>query len=185
MGHVLQLSFRTDVDLFEISPDAVILQTPSNRLTLDRLSPGLLSAILTLKADGATEEQLTSQILQSDDFSQLPKFYYFLEMFVSLGLICYTISVDGGSLATVAPLAPAYKFKLQPVHPKTKYILSRFAYCHREAQQVFLESPLSYAKLLLPDWRGGRSFLSWLPLSIVSNLPTSLLVCQPRWSSCC
>lgn len=155
MADPFVLSFKKSVSLIEQSGEVTALQTANATLSLQHLSPGLLAAIQILCTDGATEEHLSNVVLQSDGFSILPKFYYYLEKFISFGIICHTIHADGFPLATIVPISPAYKFQFSEVALEKKYILSRFAYCHTKKSQMLLESPLSHAQIILADWRGG------------------------------
>ncbi len=154
----IALSFRKDVSLFEISEDYVIIQTPSIRLNLKPLSMGLIGALKSLYNDRITEESLNDIVIQTDGFAALPKLYYYLEKFISLGIICHTVSCEHNPLATVIPILPTYKLEFKKLDLDTKYMLSRFAYCHQDKEQMILESPLSPVQLVLHDWRGGAIF---------------------------
>lgn len=155
MAHSFVLSFKNGISLLEQSGEATALQTPNATLSLQHLSPGLLAAIRMLCTNGATEELLSNLVLQSDGFSILPKFYYYLEKLISFGTICHTLHADGFPLATIVPISPAYKFQFSEVALDKKYVLSRFAYCHKDKDQMILASPLSHAQIILADWRGG------------------------------
>lgn len=155
MAHSFILSFKKGISLIDQSGEGVALQTPNATLSLEHFSPGLLAAIRILSTNGASEENLSQLVLQTDGFSTLPKFYYYLEKFISFGLICHTVHADGFPLATIIPISPTYKFQFSEVAREKKYILSRFAYCHKEKDQMILESPLSYAQVILADWRAG------------------------------
>lgn len=89
MKHSLLLSLREDVSLFETSEESLILQTPTARLSLEQLSVGLKAVLQALKSDRLTKDDLSAIAPGSDRAWELPRFYYFLEKFFSLGLICY------------------------------------------------------------------------------------------------
>jgi SagB-type dehydrogenase family enzyme len=148
------LSFKPQVSL-EWEGENPILKTLHTHLDLQALSPGLLEAVKLLCGSGATEEVLTEVVIKQDGFSSLAKLYYFLEKFIRVGVICYTIKVENAPLGTVIPLVPTYQFHLTEVPLETKFEFSRFAYCHNENQQMVVESPLALAMLILADWRGA------------------------------
>ena len=71
MQATLLLSLRQDISQSEQSEDQVTLQAeyvslPHTSLTLKQLSPASRSALEQLLAEGATEEELSAQVLQND-----------------------------------------------------------------------------------------------------------------------
>lgn len=65
----------------------------------------------------------------------------------------FTISFQGGMLATVVPFLPVYQLIPVEVCANQEYALSRFAYVHSQDEQMVLESPLAHVKVILHDWR--------------------------------
>lgn len=156
------LSFKKNISVIEQSTDRVVIQSsivtlniPQNTLNLEQISPGLLAAIKILAGDGATEEDLSNLVLQTDGLSELPKFYYYLQKFINLGMLCHTVLGEGLPLATRVPISPYDKFQFRDAALDQKYILSRFAYSRKDKEQLVLESPLSHAQVILADWRGA------------------------------
>lgn len=156
------LAFKKNISVIEQSSDRIIVQSPRIKgnipqytLNIEQVSPGLLTAIRTLAADGATEEELSDLVLQTDGFSELPKFYYYLQQFINLGIICHTVVCEGFPLATRVPIHPSDKFQLKEAAIDQNYALSRFAYCRKDQEQLVLESPLSHAEIILADWKGA------------------------------
>ncbi len=151
----LSLSFLPNISLSEDSKDNFTLHSPSFKLNLQQPSVGLIAAIKILCAEGATETELSELVLNTDGNSTLPQFYYYLQQFISLGLICHTLKADGVCWATMIPISTPYKVEFSEIAEDKKYLLSRFAYCHQDNHQLTLESPLSQAKITLADWRGA------------------------------
>lgn len=166
------LSLKKNISVIEQLSDRIIVQSPpvkgnipSYTLDIEQMSPGLLAAIRILAADGATEDYLSDVVLQTDGFSELPKLYYYLQQFMNLGMICHGVRCDGFPLATRIPIYPFQSVQFREVGLDQKYALSRFAYCHKEQNQLILESPLSSAQIILEGWKGA---------AIIAEL------CQPR-----
>lgn len=155
MNSELRLSFTKDTFVREDSIDNFVLRSKTIELNLQQISPGLQAAFRVLEDEGATEEQLSNIVLETDGGSTLPQLYYYLQQFTHLGLICHTVWVDGVSLATCIPLATPYNFQFSEVALEQKYVLSRFAYCHAQNSQVIWETPLFPAQILVADWRGA------------------------------
>lgn len=61
----------------------------------------------------------------------------------------------GVPLATLVPTAPDFTTAAAAVSAAHRYVLSRFAYLHREGDAALLESPLATARVVLHDWRAG------------------------------
>jgi hypothetical protein len=50
------------------------------------------------------------------------------------------------------------RFSYTEVAVESKFVLSRFTYCHQVEGQLVLESPLSRSQVLLIDWQGAALF---------------------------
>ncbi len=157
------LSFKKNISVIEeannnrlvVQSPEVPLNLPQYTLNLEQISSGLLSAIKTLASDGATEEELSDLVLQTDGVSELPKFYYYLQQFINLGMICHTVLCEGFPLATRVPISPYGQFQITASAMDRKYVLSRFAYCRKDKEQLVVESSLSHAQIFLLGWKGA------------------------------
>ncbi|MGK7872412.1 MAG: SagB family peptide dehydrogenase [Xenococcaceae cyanobacterium] len=154
MPYSLILSFRKDVSLRSKPGGGFVLLAAGLGLKLAPLSSGAIAALEVLLSGGAARDRLSDIVLAKDGLSELPKFVYYLENFIHLGLICHTVSVNGLPLAKFVPCSPACQLRFNELEPDTQYILSRFAYFHKDEGQMILESPLSPAQIVWPDWRG-------------------------------
>jgi oxazoline/thiazoline dehydrogenase len=147
------LSFREDIYLIEQSEEEIIVQSDVARFSIKNLTPGLLSVIRILASSSGSEEKLCNLVFQTDGTHKLPLFYYYLNQFNSKSLLCHSVTLQGFVLAKIIPISPYYKFHKKQIEFDKKYILSRFAYCRRDKANIVLESPLSYAKIILYDRR--------------------------------
>jgi SagB-type dehydrogenase family enzyme len=155
MAQALVLSFRKEVALVEASPEGMTLELPWGKAPLNGLSPGLLATLRTLSSGGATEEDLSDRMLETDGPAALASLYYHLQRYGELGLLCYTLVAAGQPLATVVPMTPGFQPCPPSIGPDTRFRLSRFAYCRREGDALVLESPLSLARTILPGSTGA------------------------------
>ncbi|MCI0416099.1 SagB family peptide dehydrogenase [bacterium] len=55
-------------------------------------------------------------------------------------------------LATQIPQSPYFVYEERKVNAESKYVLSRFAYLHADRNQIVVESPLSYSRVILHHW---------------------------------
>jgi oxazoline/thiazoline dehydrogenase len=148
------LNFKQEIRLEETAPTTV-LQTPIARLDISQFSPGMQAVIRLLATSGATEDELSDLVLETDGFNGLNKFNYYLQNFQESGLISQTICADGLPIATIVSLVPGCQFQFREAALDRSYILSRFAYCRSAKNQTVIESPLSKMQVILSDWRGG------------------------------
>jgi hypothetical protein len=153
MAQTPVLSFRKEVSLVETLEGRITLESPWGKAILSELTPGLLPVLRSLSSGGATEDDLCSLVLKTEGASALATFYYYLERWRKLGLLCYSLVVDGWPLATVVPMTRGFQFSRPNISVNARFCLSRFAYCRREADALVLESPLSPRKCLLAIFR--------------------------------
>jgi SagB-type dehydrogenase family enzyme len=177
----LLLSFKKSINIIEDLNTRVIIESPHIRgnippksLNINQPSPGLLAAIQTLATDGATQEELSDLVLQIDGVSQLPKLYYYLQKLTEFGTLCYSLVFDGFPLATLVPLSADRKLQFHEAAVNKKYVLSRFAYCRKENQQLVLESPLSHAQILLFDWKGAALISELAKPQLIHEVSTKI-----------
>jgi len=161
MDPSLVLQFRSDVSLARVADEQVRLEFAWGNAALGEITPGLLAVLERLSCDGATEDDLSELVLETDGFSALARFYYYLERFGKLGILRYTLIGDGGPLATVVPMCGGFHLPTRSDGPDTRFRLSRFAYCRREGDGLALETPCSPARTILHG-RSGVALLAEL-----------------------
>jgi len=149
------LSFTEDTSVDHPAPDQVVIETPDRRFTLKKLSPGLLLAIQILSSQGATEDELAMQVEKRDGMEALSRFYYHLGIFAEQRMLRYSVPCGGRPLATLCPISTHFRFNPEPFDPQLSFVLSRFAYLHREGERLVLESPLSHGRITLHGWMGA------------------------------
>ena len=92
-----------------------------------------------------------------------------------------TIEMDSTAIATLIPISPHFKLQEGRIHEEKKYVLSRFAYVHRENDQAILECPLSHAKIRLDHLLAAAAVYNLVrPVSlneICISLPTLSRAC--------
>lgn len=156
MQQAYVLSFLKGVTVKVSSADRVLIEMPVTyrQYTLRGLSTGLRKAIEILASTGATEDELALLVRQADGGRTLPQLYYYLMVFAERRMLCYSIARDGRTLAILAPTSSSFQFSPAPVDPQAIYALSRFAYLHREGEDLVLESPLAHGTITLLGWEG-------------------------------
>jgi SagB-type dehydrogenase family enzyme len=102
-----------------------------------------------------TQRQLAECALPAGGAVALAQVYSFLQRCTQHGLLQYMVCAGGEPLVTATPLSSACRFELPSADGLSQYVLSRFAYCRRERDQLALESPLSCARVLLHGWHGA------------------------------
>lgn len=172
-----QLSLRKNFDIVKDSHTRVLIESPGIKgnippqsLPINQPSPGLLAAVDKLKTEGATEEYLSDLVLQMDGVSQLPKLYYYLQKLSQMGALCHSLIFEGLLLATWVPLSINNKIHVQEAAVNKKYVLSRFAYCRKDNQNLILESSLFPAQIILFDWKASSIIFALAKPQLVQEI---------------
>jgi oxazoline/thiazoline dehydrogenase len=151
LSQSLFLSFRDGVAAFPPTQGEWVLASDSIRITFKQLGPGLVRAFERLAAFGEYEHELAECVRQLEGSVALSKFYLYLDKLTERGLLLRSVKNGSGRLATLTPSSPQFVFPCRETVEAQRYVLSRFAYIRREGEEVVLESPLSYARVILHD----------------------------------
>jgi oxazoline/thiazoline dehydrogenase len=155
MQHIYTLQLMRDVeareddqDIFVVGPSgaALRLRRPSGafRTMLDRLALGGMDRnTICDEAMGAIDGRAADRARLSVTLHKIER----------KGFVRYTVAQSGRALATLEPVAPA--FRLQEVSADGKFLLSRFAYLRRIDDHIMVECPLGHARVVIHDGRGA------------------------------
>jgi SagB-type dehydrogenase family enzyme len=133
---------------------STLLLTAFGRLHLPPLSAGLREVLRALgEGHGATEQQLAAILERAGEEENAALLFLYLHRFEEQRVLARTVLDDGKPLITPVPASSDYGFELAPLADGQTCVLSRFAYLHREADQLVLESPRSQAKFIVHDMR--------------------------------
>jgi len=146
------LSFGKDFSVVETTENEIIIETPLKGIILKDLQQGLYKAIHVLGNEGATEDALANIVIKMDGESALAGYYNYLQKFIKHQMINFSVMGDDTCLATLIPASPNFGFVPKQAESGQQYVLSRFAYCHREKGRIVLESPLAHGKIELKNW---------------------------------
>jgi SagB-type dehydrogenase family enzyme len=149
----LLLAWRTGVSV-TVDNGSLVVAGPGVRTTLRDVGASARDAFHRLAPPGTDEDQLAEAVADQGP-GALPRWFYYLDHLTRRGLVGRSAHEGGGLLATLVAVAPAFVWK--PVSPVAgcRYVLSRFAYLHREGHEAILESPLSHARVVLHDHRAA------------------------------
>ena len=131
------------------------VEAPGSRFSLRRPRPEIIEAMRRLAPPGEDEERLSDSILAAGGMDALATWFYCIKGFGERGLLHRSLCLGDAPLATFVPLGPAaaqrngYSAKIASM----PYILSRFAYLHRDGTEMVIECPLSHVRVVLHDPR--------------------------------
>ena len=138
-------------------------------------TPGICAALQTLTRTGVTLRELVNIVLKKDGFLASQKLYGYVQILEQASLIHRFVANGTGPVVTLVPNSPYYKFRQEVIVPEQKYLLSRFAYWHREDDYFVLESPMGLAKLRWHDGQALTFILTWRKpcslLDLANHLP--------------
>jgi SagB-type dehydrogenase family enzyme len=156
MFHPYRLSFVRDLVVEEASESGqLLLRLHGRQVRLRKVSPVLRDVVDLLTGSGMTERQLAERALPAGGAIALAQAYSFLQRCTRLGALQYAVCAGDELLVTATPLSSACRFEFSSTNVLSRCVLSRFAYLRRERDQLALESPLSFARVLLHGRRGA------------------------------
>jgi SagB-type dehydrogenase family enzyme len=103
---------------------------------------------------------LSSIVTRHHGPSVLPAWFYWLGEVERLGAVTYEVRHSRRPIARLEIMAPAFEPGLGGVHPRARWVLSRFAIQRRQEGNLVLESPLSCAKLHLLDGSAAATLVA-------------------------
>jgi oxazoline/thiazoline dehydrogenase len=133
----------------------LVFSTLYSRLVLRRLGPALAGALRRLAAPGEAEARLAESVLATEGPAALARWYYSLQTLARRGFLRLSVCSDKQRLATLVPISPSFVFTAGAAPPDRPYRLSRFAYLRRSGEEMVLESPLAFARMVLHDDRAA------------------------------
>jgi ABC-type Na+ transport system ATPase subunit NatA len=149
------LSLHEEAGGFTGGPGEWMVRGPRGTIFFQDLSLGTLEALARLQEHGADEDELAVSVCRTDGDDALPGFLAHLERLDEKGLLLRSVRAGGVVLATLSPLHAPFVFASQAVVAERCYLISRFAYTHREGSALSLESPRSRARIVLHDARAA------------------------------
>jgi oxazoline/thiazoline dehydrogenase len=150
----IKVSLHPGIRLVE-SGSEIALVSEYGRFPIAATSPGIVDAFRALVVGRSTETELAGIVLESSGIAELTKFNFIFTQCILRCFVQYRIYVGDSPIATLALTVPHRRFLFPALDPAASYQVSRFAYCHREEEEMVAETPLFGAKLLLHDWRSS------------------------------
>jgi SagB-type dehydrogenase family enzyme len=132
----------------------IVLTGRSTRIALRHLSPAVRAAVSRLAHPGATDDSLAESVLAAEGPLALARWSYYLQHLAQRGLLLVSVRAGDEPLATLVPLAPSFVLPPKTI-PNSPCLLSRFAYLHRHGDDLVLESPRSFGRIVLHDPRAA------------------------------
>ncbi len=132
-----------------------LVAPPLAPLSLAGQSPGVLAALRRLGMEGGTEEALAEEVARKEGAWAVATFLLLLRQLEELRLLAFTLRSGSEALASLHPCSAWFELRPVELEPRQSYVLSRFAYQHRVAGSMVVESPRSHAVLRLEDVRAA------------------------------
>ena len=148
--------------------------------SVQRPTPAIRDALLTLANTGDYEHQLTEGILRSEGVEALATFYYYLHFFSRLRLLERSVLSGDDRLVTLVPVSAYFEYPAHGLEPDARYVLSRFAYMRVEAGESIVESALSHGRLVLHDWRAAALARTLASASSPEQASKQITALSPR-----
>lgn len=126
-----------------------IILANSDGTTNRIIAPSIAQQVILdhLKKGGFTKDQLLNIALNEDPDADLARLYYLILFLEEKRWLSYTLVSGGERLVTLEPFSGSLLLRHQPI--QGKFRLSRFACMRRLEDEIVLESPLGFGKLIL------------------------------------
>ena len=134
----LLLSFRCEVSLGGTTPPEAFVQLPDARFSIGTCTEGIAQVVRMLSSGGATEDDLSAAVLETDGAAALAHLYYRLERWGEVGLLRYVVEGADGPLAILEPMTSGLATAGVAPDEGTRFRLSRFAYLRRDGDTLVL-----------------------------------------------
>lgn len=154
MADSLCFSLVPGVRLEQPSPGRLALTGPRVEIPLENISAAVAELIRRLAAGSVSEQDLLHAAAAAGA-EAATELSFCLLLLAEEGLLCRSVVAAGAPLLTSLPLTASDDLERPPFQPRSRYRISRFAYCRRTGEELVLESPLSRAQVVLHDWRGA------------------------------
>jgi oxazoline/thiazoline dehydrogenase len=162
-------------------PDGPLtLQRGEQQLPLAKLRAGVRAALAALPEQALSESELADVVMAQGSEDELPALFYYVSRLAQAGMLNRVVAADGVRLATAEPIARACRFKGGEPLETEQYVLSRFAYLHRDGAEMLLESPLCQAKIILHSWQGSAIVAELGQPSLLASLAERLPEIPPE-----
>jgi SagB-type dehydrogenase family enzyme len=147
----LLLAWRGGVST-SLDGGALTVSRSDVRVELRGVGSATAGVFRRLTHPGADEAELADEVGQGGA-AELSRWFYYLDRLTRRGLVGWSAHEAGVPLATLVAVSPS--FGVKPLNPARgrAYLLSRFAYFHREGNQGVVESPLAHARVVLHEAR--------------------------------
>lgn len=158
---ILTLAFKADQPIIGQTENSITLRSfEHGELPVKNQLPGVIEALNKLATGEYTENQLGDIVFQQHGSPGLLAFYQLMQALAKASIVCHTLRLGERPIISLIPIARHYRY--QKAIPDQSYALSRFAYLHRVEEELVLDSPLGYAKIILRDPQRANQLLAHL-----------------------
>jgi oxazoline/thiazoline dehydrogenase len=154
--HSYALQLTPNVEVREDKQDILLARPSGVALRLKRPGRAFRALLDHLARGGMDRDTICDEAMGAvadDGGADLARLYFALGEIERKGFLRYTVAQGGRALATLEPIAPA--FRLEDISIDGKFLLSRFACLRRVDDTTMVESPLGHARVVIHDGRGA------------------------------
>lgn len=152
---------RTDGVEFEERPDgSLAFSSPYARITISRADPAIADACRRIATQGEHVDASLESVAVRAGASVAKQWSDWLQQLTMRGYLCVSLTEAGQPLLSIVPISLWFEFPQSEDHVTDRpLVLSRFALIRRMGTVNVLESPLSYARIVLHDERVAKFLL--------------------------
>jgi len=173
--HSYTLQLARDVEVHEDAQDILVAGPSGAALRFKRPGSAFRTLLDSLARGGMDHNTICDQAMGAiadDAGAGLARLYFALGEIERKGFLRYTVTQRGRALATLEPVAPA--FRLEEISIDGKFLLSRFGCLRRVGDKMMVESPLGHARVVVHDGRGAALLALLATPHTAAELATAL-----------
>lgn len=153
----VRLALAPNTEVIRCSDTELTFRSSGGELSLGQLQPGIFKALCLLQKEALTMEELSTSLPEGATVEQA-KLLAHLTLLTRSGFIWHTLYTGKVPLVSRYAISPYYR--QQAIKADANYRLSRFAYLHRQGEDLILESPRAHAQMVLHDWRAAAMLMA-------------------------
>ncbi len=146
------VSLREDVTVTTGDGPTVILESPSRRQVLQQCPSAFHPLIEKLQSPGIRYGELIDRARSTDVPNPAARLLHYLQLLARRGFVTLGANDGDRRLATFEPTSESFNWPQADVSDG-QYLLSQYAYIHREQDRMLLESPLASGRFVIHDDR--------------------------------
>ena len=152
----VRLALAPKTEIVRCSDTELTFRSSDGEMSLGQLQPDIFKALRLLQKEAVRMDELSASLPKGATVEQA-KLLAHITLLTRSGFIWHEFYT--GKIRLASRYAISSYYRQHPTKPNTSYRLSRFAYLHRQDDNLIIESPRAHAQVVLHDWRAAAMLM--------------------------